>query len=66
MEQQKNEVLPGTLNLMALKTLSALGSLHGYGIARRIELISGNALQLNQGDDLSRPPAPGADGLDQV
>jgi PadR family transcriptional regulator PadR len=49
MEQQKNEVLPGTLNLMALKTLSTLGSLHGYGIARRIELISGNALQLNQG-----------------
>jgi PadR family transcriptional regulator len=49
MEQQKNEVLPGTLNLMVLKTLSTLGSLHGYGIARRIEQISGNALQLNQG-----------------
>ena len=49
MEQQKNEVLPGTLNLMVLKTLSTLGSLHGYGIARRIEMISGNALQLNQG-----------------
>jgi len=49
MEQQKNEVLPGTLNLMVLKTLSALGSLHGYGIARRIEQISGNQLQLNQG-----------------
>jgi PadR family transcriptional regulator len=42
MEQQKNELLPGTLNLMVLKTLSALGSLHGYGIARRIEQISGN------------------------
>src|SRR5262252_3863200 len=41
MEQQKNEVLPGTLNLMALKTLNALGPLHGYGIARRIEQISG-------------------------
>ena len=49
MEPQKNEVLPGTLNLMVLKTLSTLGSLHGYGIARRIEMISGNALQLNQG-----------------
>src|SRR5215470_19938645 len=41
LEQQKNELLPGTLNLMALKTLSALGSLHGYGIARRIEQIIG-------------------------
>jgi len=49
MEQRKNEVLPGTLNLMALKTLSTLGALHGYGIARRIELISGNAVQFNQG-----------------
>src|SRR5262245_51703148 len=49
MEQQKNELLPGTLNLMVLKTLSALGPLHGYGIARRIEQISGNQLQLNQG-----------------
>jgi PadR family transcriptional regulator, regulatory protein PadR len=49
MEQQRNEVLPGTLNLMVLKTLSTLGPLHGYGIARRIEQISGNALQLNQG-----------------
>jgi PadR family transcriptional regulator PadR len=49
MEQQKNELLPGTLNLMVLKTLSTLGSLHGYGIARRIEQISGNRLQLNQG-----------------
>jgi len=49
MEQQKNELLPGTLNLMVLKPLSALGSLHGYGIARRIEQISGNQLQLNQG-----------------
>ena len=49
MEQQKNELLPGTLNLMALKTLSTLGSLHGYGIARRIEQISGDQLQLNQG-----------------
>jgi PadR family transcriptional regulator, regulatory protein PadR len=49
MEQHKNEILPGTLNLMVLKTLSALGPLHGYGIARRIEQISGDRLQLNQG-----------------
>ena len=49
MEQNKNEVLPGTLNLMVLKTLSTLGSLHGYGIARRIEQISGGRLQLNHG-----------------
>jgi transcriptional regulator len=49
MEQQKNGLLPGTLNLMALKTLSALEALHGYGIARRVEHISGNQLQLNQG-----------------
>jgi transcriptional regulator len=49
MEKQKNEVLPGTLNLMVLKTLSTLGPLHGYGIARRIEQISGDRLQLNQG-----------------
>ena len=47
MEQQKNELLPGTLNLLALKTLSAPGALHGYGIARRIEQISGDQLQLN-------------------
>ena len=49
MQQKKLEVLPGTLNLMVLKTLATLGSLHGYGIARRIEQISGNLLQLNQG-----------------
>jgi transcriptional regulator len=49
MEQRKNEVLPGTLNLMVLKTLDTLGPLHGYGIARRIEQVSGNLLQLNQG-----------------
>ena len=49
MEQPKNEVLPGTLNLIVLKTLSTLGALHGYGIARRIEQTSGNLLQLNQG-----------------
>ena len=49
MRQHKNEVLPGTLNLIVLKTLDTLGPLHGYGIARRIEQISGHILQLNQG-----------------
>ena len=47
--KQKNEVLPGTLNLMVLKTLEALGPLHGFGIARRIEQISANGISLNQG-----------------
>ena len=49
MDPDKSEVLPGTLNLMILRTLDSLGSLHGYGIARRIEQISGDQLQLNQG-----------------
>src|SRR5438876_5238549 len=45
----KSDVLQGTLILLVLRTLNALGSLHGYGIARRIEQISGELLQLNQG-----------------
>ncbi|HET9164845.1 MAG TPA: PadR family transcriptional regulator [Candidatus Angelobacter sp.] len=45
----KTDVLQGTLDLMVLKTLEALGPLHGYGIARRIEQVSENLLQLNQG-----------------
>ena len=45
----KRDVAYGTLGLMVLKTLEALGPLHGYGIARRIEQISGNQLALNQG-----------------
>lgn len=43
------EVLQGTLILLVLRTLQALGPLHGYGIARRIEQISKDVLQLNQG-----------------
>ncbi len=43
------DVLYGTLGLMVLKTLEALGPLHGYRIARRIEQISGNQLTMNQG-----------------
>jgi PadR family transcriptional regulator len=49
MAPTKNEILPGTLNLMVLKTLHTIGPLHGYGIARRIEQISGDVVQLNQG-----------------
>ena len=47
--QSKLDLLQGTLDLMVLRTLSALGPLHGYGIARRIEQASGDALLLNQG-----------------
>ena len=49
MAPDKSDVLSGTLGLMVLKTLEALGPLHGYRIARRIEQISGNQLALNQG-----------------
>jgi transcriptional regulator len=49
MAPAKNEIMPGTLNLMVLKTLNTIGPLHGYGIARRIEQISGDVVQLNQG-----------------
>ncbi len=45
----RSEVLQGTLDLMILKTLHALGPLHGYGIARRIEQVSDRVLQLNEG-----------------
>ena len=49
MGENKHEVLPGTLNLLVLKTLATVGPLHGYGIARRIEQVSGDLLELNQG-----------------
>lgn len=49
MDANKSEVLQGTLDLMVLKTLHALGPLHGFGIARRIEQISRDVLQLNEG-----------------
>jgi PadR family transcriptional regulator PadR len=49
MGDARTDVLQGTLDLMVLKTLEALGPLHGYGIARRIEQVSENLLQLNQG-----------------
>jgi transcriptional regulator len=45
----KSEVLQGTLDLLVLKTLETMGPMHGWGIARRIEQVSGNVLQMNQG-----------------
>ncbi|HKV39198.1 MAG TPA: PadR family transcriptional regulator [Blastocatellia bacterium] len=47
--QKKSEVLQGTLDLMVLKTLQGLGPLHGFGIARRLEQMSEEVLQLNEG-----------------
>ena len=46
---RRSEVLQGTLDLMILKTLQVLGPLHGFGIARRIEQVSEDVLQLNEG-----------------
>ena len=48
-DRKKTDVLQGTLDLMVLQTLNALGPLHGYGIARRIEQVSESVLQLNEG-----------------
>src|SRR6476660_5303750 len=47
--EPKLDLLQGTLDVMVLQTLSTLGSLHGYGIARRIEQVSGDQILLNQG-----------------
>jgi PadR family transcriptional regulator PadR len=47
--ENKTEILQGTLDLMVLQALEAMGPLHGYGIARRIEQISGESLKVNQG-----------------
>ena len=49
MKESKLDLLQGTLDVMVLQTLSTLGSLHGYGIARRIEQVSGDQILLNQG-----------------
>jgi PadR family transcriptional regulator, regulatory protein PadR len=49
MDTKRSEVLQGTLDLMILKTLHALGPQHGFGIARRIEQVSHDTLQLNEG-----------------
>ena len=45
----KLDLLQGTLDLLVLKTLDAMGAMHGYGIARRIEQVGGEGLLLNQG-----------------
>lgn len=47
--EPKSDILPGTLDLLVLKTLESMGPQHGYGIARRIEQISENLLHMNQG-----------------
>ena len=47
--EEKSAILQGTLDLMVLKTLDAMGPMHGYGIARRIEQLSEEALVVNQG-----------------
>lgn len=49
MAEPKSDILQGTLDLLALKTLEAMGPLHGYGIAKRIEQLSDDALLVNQG-----------------
>jgi transcriptional regulator len=49
MGQDKADILPGTLDLLVLKTLDTLGPLHGFGIARRLEQVSEDLLHLNQG-----------------
>ena len=49
MPEPKLDLMQGTLDLMVLRTLSGLGPLHGYGLARRIEQLSGDQVLLNQG-----------------
>ena len=49
MHEDRSEILPGTLDLLVLKTLDTMGPMHGFGIARRIEQVSENLLYLNQG-----------------
>jgi transcriptional regulator len=49
MAETKLDLLQGTLDIMVLQTLATMGDLHGYGIARRIELVSGDSILLNQG-----------------
>jgi PadR family transcriptional regulator, regulatory protein PadR len=49
MPDDRSEILQGTLDLMVLKTLDAMGTMHGYGIALRIEQVAEDALKVNQG-----------------
>jgi PadR family transcriptional regulator, regulatory protein PadR len=49
MPPEKLDLLPGTLDVLVLQTLATMGAMHGYGIARRIEQVSGQQVLLNQG-----------------
>jgi len=49
MRDEKTDVMQGTLDLLVLKTLEAMGSLHGWGIARRIEQVSEDTIRMNHG-----------------
>ena len=49
MADSRRDILQGTLDLMVLKTLETMGSLHGYGIAQRLQQVAGDALYVNQG-----------------
>ena len=64
-DAKKSEVLQGTLDLMILKTLHALGPQHGFGIARRIEQVSRDVLQLNEGTVYTSLIATAAAGVDR-
>ena len=62
--QSKADILQRTLDLMVLKTLAAMGPMHGYGLARRIEQLSEDAMQVSQGT-IYLCLVAGAEGLDQ-
>ena len=62
----KDDLLPGTLDLIVLKTLDTLGPLHGYGITRRIRQVSEDSDPAQSGQPLSGSPPARAEGLDQV
>ena len=61
----KLDLLQGTLDLMVLQTLASMGALHGYGIARRIEQVSGDEVLLEPGHDLCFAGAAAATGMDR-
>jgi hypothetical protein len=65
MGDAKLDLLQGTLDLMVLQTLAAMGQMHGYGIARRIEQVSGDEGSAEPGDDLCRSCAPAAAWVDR-
>jgi hypothetical protein len=64
--EAKTDILQGTLDLMVLRTLATMGAQHGFGLAQRIQQISGGMLDLNQGTLYPGPPAPGASRLDSL